>query len=134
MAATLAPTRDDSAVDEVLTPSDAPTPLARRMVSPDGHAAFALIAFKGEFGDALPAYTELRPKLADSLAKANDGGSQIELRVTGNVAFMHDLDRVLAHDLFIAEMVSLPLALIAESHLLAPRRGRRRGVHLRARG
>ena len=103
MSAALAPLAHDPRVAQVLEPRNAPAPMVPRMVAPRAKAAFALVTLAGDFKAARAAYEGVRATLrSDRLAIA----------VTGQVAYMHDLDATLEHDLVIAELVSLPLAVL----------------------
>lgn len=103
MSAALEPLAHDPRVAQVLEPRNAPAPMVPRMVAPRAKAAFALVTLAGDFKAARAAYEGVRAELrSDRLAIA----------VTGQVAYMHDLDATLEHDLVIAELVSLPLAVL----------------------
>ena len=52
---------------------------------------------------ALAAYPAVRAEL---------GRGPFQVTATGHVPFVHDMNETLAHDLFIAELISLPLALL----------------------
>jgi len=103
MNAALAPLRGDPRVSSIVTPYDAPPPIAPRMLAPKKHAAFALVTLAGDFQAARAAYAGVRDKLRSD---------RLSVTCTGRVPYMHDLDETLAHDLVTAELVSLPLALL----------------------
>ncbi len=103
MQRALEPLAHDPRVEKVLEPRSAPAPMVPRMVAPRAKAAFALVTLAGDFKAARAAYADVRAKVrSDRLAIA----------FTGQVAYMHDLDATLEHDLILAELVSLPLALL----------------------
>ncbi|MBX3188142.1 MAG: MMPL family transporter [Labilithrix sp.] len=103
MERALAPVRADPRVLSVMTPDDAPPPIAPRMVAAKKRAAFALVSMRGGFKEARRDYESVRTKLrSDTLSIA----------CTGKVPYMHDLDATLEHDLMLAELVSMPLALL----------------------
>jgi len=102
MLQALEPIRKDPSIASVTMPEDAPPPVAVRMVSPKKNAAYAIVSFKGEFQDARAAYARVR-----ALIK----GDGYTIYCVGQAPYMHDLDETLSHDLLIAELVSLPLAL-----------------------
>lgn len=103
MRRALEPLTHDERVLAVVEPQSAPAPMMARMVSTRANAAFALVSLAGDFKAARAAYEGVHAKVrSDRLAIA----------FTGQVAYMHDLDATLARDLLIAEIVSLPLALI----------------------
>jgi RND superfamily putative drug exporter len=94
--------RKDPAVLAVVGPDD-PETFGMRTVNEGARAAYASITLAGDPNDALEAYPRVRPKLrSDRLA----------VDCTGAVPFLHDLGETLAHDLALAELVSLPLALL----------------------
>ncbi|MGH7789978.1 MAG: MMPL family transporter, partial [Candidatus Binatia bacterium] len=101
LSAALAPLRADPRVRSVLAPDDAPPLVAERMVS-RGHA-LVVVTVRDSFTAASRYYPELRAMVqSDVLAPS----------FTGNLAFREDLDRTNEHDLLVAEMISLPLALL----------------------
>ena len=105
MNAALEPLRSDARVASVTTPNDAATFFRARMRAPNAHAAFALVAMRGDYKEALRAYAGVRQRLG-----ATSG--PLTITCTGQLPFMHDLDETLEHDLLRAEAVSLPLALL----------------------
>lgn len=103
MTRALAPLASDERVAAVRDPQNAPAPLMARMVSPRARAAFALVTLAGDFNDARAAYEGVRAKVRSD---------RLSIAFTGHVAYVHDLDETLARDLLLAELVSLPLALL----------------------
>ena len=103
VSAVLAPLRADRRVRSVLAPDDAPPPMAQRLISGDGQHALAVVTLQDEFPLAATYYPELRDRVRSDV---------LEVSLTGNLPFRDDLDRILEHDLLIAEIVSLPLALL----------------------
>ena len=88
----LAPLRADERVLGVVSPSP-----------PRGGAALAMVSLNGDFEHALAAYPLVREKLASE---------KLEITCTGQLPFMHDLNRTLRHDLIKAELISVPVALL----------------------
>jgi RND superfamily putative drug exporter len=103
MKAALAPVTQSPDVLSVVTPEDAPFPIAPDMVNRDAKSALALITLKGTFKEALGRYPRVRAELRSA---------ELTITCTGKLSFMDDFDRVLAHDVVRAEIVSLPLALL----------------------
>jgi uncharacterized membrane protein YdfJ with MMPL/SSD domain len=98
----LAPLAKDPAVAGIANPFELPPVLAKRMVSADRRRVLAVVALKGGALAAARAYPALRAKLQSG---------PLEVAATGSVPFHRDLDVTLEHDLLIAELISLPLAL-----------------------
>lgn len=89
-------------VSSVLSPWDSPT-LGTRWIAASGHDAMAMVRLKGDKRDAAHAYSSVRASLrSDSL----------QTTVTGEPAFVATLDDIMKRDLFLAELISFPLALI----------------------
>jgi RND superfamily putative drug exporter len=103
MKAALAPLFHDPDVLSVMTPDDAPPMLAPGMVNGNAKSAIAMVVLKGDFQEALSRYPAVRGRLRSS---------ELTITCTGKVPFLDDFDRVLERDLFRAELVSLPLALL----------------------
>ncbi len=103
MKAALAPLAEDPDVLSVMTPDDAPPQLAPGMVNGNKKSAIAMVSLKGDFKEALSRYPEVRARLRSP---------DLAITCTGYVPFMDNLDSVLERDLFRAELVSLPLALL----------------------
>lgn len=99
----LAPVRADPSVAWVLAPDDAPALVVDRLLTEDEHGALVVVAMKSPYAAAAARF----PALREALSK-----SELDVKLTGNLAFRHDLDQVLARDLLLAELVSLPLALL----------------------
>jgi len=99
----LAPLRADPRVRSVLAPDDAPAPIAEHFISPGGHSALAIVTLRDDFPLAIAYYPELRDAVRSEVLAAS---------FTGNLPFRYELDELLRHDLLIAEVVSLPLALL----------------------
>jgi putative drug exporter of the RND superfamily len=93
MNAALAAVREDPAVSKVETLSDVDARLA----------AYALVTLAGDLQQALANYPRVR-ELVRSDA--------LEITATGQLPFQTDLNLQLEKDLLLAELVSLPLALI----------------------
>lgn len=98
----LEPLRKDPSIASVTMPDEAPPPVAVRMIAPKKNAAYAIVSFKGEFQDARAAYPRVRALIPST---------SYTVYCVGQAPYMHDLDETLAHDLLLAELVSLPLAL-----------------------
>ncbi len=103
MKAALDPLASDPAVLSIVTAENAPLSLAPEMVNAKAKSALALISLKGDFKAALRGYPAVRARLRSP---------ELAITSTGKVPFLHDFDRVLAHDLIRAELISLPLALL----------------------
>jgi uncharacterized membrane protein YdfJ with MMPL/SSD domain len=101
--AALAPLRSDPRVASIVDPFELPPVIARRLVSADRHRVMVVVTIQGTLLEAARSYPELR-------AKVRSGA--LDILATGRVAFLRDLDVTLEHDLLLAELVSLPLALL----------------------
>ncbi len=99
----LAPLERDSRVARIESPLSLPPALAAGMTSADGHAVLATVSLSGAARDAQQAYRSVR-------AEVRPG--PFHVLTAGQLAFMNDLDQTLESDLHLAELVSLPLALI----------------------
>ncbi|HYD49725.1 MAG TPA: MMPL family transporter [Terriglobales bacterium] len=99
----LAGLRQDPRVRAVLAPDDAPQLVGERLISEDGNKTLAVVTLRDEYFAAAAAYPELRNKVRTEV---------LEPGFTGHLAYRSDLDRTLAYDVLIAELVSLPLALL----------------------
>ncbi|MFN8542756.1 MAG: MMPL family transporter [Candidatus Binatia bacterium] len=99
----LAPLRADPRVRAVTAPDAAPPQAAARLVAPDGHHALALVTLRDGFREGLDQYPALRALVRSPV---------LDAAFTGQLAVRHDLDVVLESDLRLAELVSLPLALV----------------------
>jgi putative drug exporter of the RND superfamily len=103
MGRILAPLQDDARVKSILAPTGQIPVLEQRMTNAQKSSAFAIIDLAGDFEAATRAY----PAILAQLESPN-----LEVSCTGQVPFMHDLDRTLEHDLLRAELVSLPIAIV----------------------
>ncbi len=94
----------DPRVSSVVTPEEAPPFIAREMVSAktDG-LRVAYITLRGDFPTALAAYPDLRARITSP---------EVVVTCTGQVPFMHDMNKTLESDLMRAELIALPLALL----------------------
>ena len=101
--AALAPLRDDAHVASVISPDSLPPPYAAAMIDGPGGTELALVSLRGSFREAFRGYSAVRDRLRSD---------RLTIDCTGRVPFMHDLDRILEHDLLSAEVISLPLALL----------------------
>ena len=99
----MAPVRTDEHVAQVVTPRDAPAFLASRMSNEANDTRVAYVTLRGEFPEALAAYSGVRGKIVSPDATVT---------CTGHLPFMHDMNKTLESDLFRAELVALPLALL----------------------
>ncbi|MFY0575672.1 MMPL family transporter [Cystobacter fuscus] len=90
-------------VSAVVSPQGAPEQLASRLISSSGHDVLALVRLKGDEREAARAFPTVRRALTSD---------KLGVLVTGKVAFVEALDRLLEHDLLKAELISFPLALI----------------------
>jgi uncharacterized membrane protein YdfJ with MMPL/SSD domain len=100
--AALAPLAGDARVASIANPFELPPVIAKRMVSADRHRVLAVVALRGGLLFAAKAYPTLRSKVQ---------AHPLEVTATGRLPFTRDLDVTLEHDLLLAELVSLPLAL-----------------------
>jgi RND superfamily putative drug exporter len=103
MSRALDPLRQDDRILEVVTPADAPPFMVDSLQNIPGHAALAVITLKGDMKRALDAYPKVRPKLRSDL---------LTIQCTGHIPFRSDLDIQMEHDLFHAEAISMPLAVL----------------------
>jgi RND superfamily putative drug exporter len=101
--AALAPLRSDPSVTHVESPKDVDPQTAATRRSADHHTAFALVTLAGDLKQALGAYPGVRASLSSPT---------LELTATGRVPFLQNLNATLERDLFRAELISLPLALL----------------------
>lgn len=99
----LAPLQGDPSVAAVVSPELLPPPMAASMIDAPGGTELAYVTLRGDFRAALREYPAVRERLRSAT---------LAIECTGRVPFMHDLDRTLEHDLFRAEVVSIPLALV----------------------
>jgi RND superfamily putative drug exporter len=102
MADALAPVRSDPRVAKVLTPEEAPTFLAPRMINEPARARAAFITMSGTEAEALESYADVREAIV---------APGMEVIATGRLPFVHDMNETLERDLLRAELIALPLAL-----------------------
>lgn len=98
----LAPLRNASGVQRIVTHYTSANP---RMVSPDGHTAYALVLLTGSIDEAMDTYHNLRP-----LVHTPPG---MQMWATGGIPIFADLNRAAERDLRKAEVVTLPVVLVA---------------------
>jgi RND superfamily putative drug exporter len=103
LTAALAPLRADPRVRSVLAPDDAPPLVAERLVSADGSRTLVVVTLRDAYQAAAAAYPELRSAVRSDL---------LDIGFTGHLAYRNDLDRTLERDVLIAELISLPLAVL----------------------
>jgi RND superfamily putative drug exporter len=101
--AALAPLRRDARVARVEGLSELPPTVFAQRRNVEGNLAFALVTLAGDTREALAAYPTVRNALYSE---------QLVITATGRVPFNHDLNATLEHDLVVAELISLPLALL----------------------
>ncbi len=87
-----------------VTDVEAPSPGNMRLVSPDGHTAFATVRMSGTVGKSLDRFPQVEAALLDG---------QVHAWPTGTVPIVHRLIELSENDLRRAESISLPLALVA---------------------
>jgi RND superfamily putative drug exporter len=76
-----------------------------RMIAPDGRTTYAFVLLNADIDSA----TDLVPKIRDALKVE----SELDVWVTGGVAIFSDLNKASERDLRRAEIITLPLLLIA---------------------
>jgi RND superfamily putative drug exporter len=104
LADALAPLRADKRIRSVVAPDDAPQLLAQRLVSADRRHALAIVTLsETDYARAEALYPELRAEVRSDV---------LEMGFTGFLAYRNDLDRTLARDVLVAELVSVPLAVL----------------------
>jgi len=103
MGEALEPLDKDPRVASVLSPVEAPTRIGDTLVSSDRHEALAILTMRGSITDAKKAFPAVRDEIKPG---------PFHVRYTGDAKYRADLDDTLRHDLFLAELVSLPLALL----------------------
>lgn len=103
MANALEPLDQDPNVASVLSPVEAPTQIGSELVSRDKHRAMAVVVLSADLSHAEALYPSVRAKIKPG---------PLSLTCTGTLPYRHDLDGTLKSDLLIAELVSLPLALL----------------------
>jgi len=95
--------RSDARVAGVAAPFEAPGAARPGAGADAARAALAFVTLKGDFKQALLAYPSVRSLLVSD---------ELEITATGQLPFMHDLNRTLERDLIRAELLSLPVALL----------------------
>jgi len=103
MGKALAPLEHDKDVASVLSPVEAPSRIGEQLVSADRHEALAVVTMRGDITAAKEAF----PKVRDEIKPG-----AFHIQYTGEAKYRADLDDTLKSDLFVAELVSLPLALL----------------------
>ena len=103
MGEALEPLENDKRVASVLSPVEAPPQLGHTLVSSDRHEALAILTLRGSITDAKKAFPSIRGEIKPGA---------FHVAYTGDAKYRADLDDTLRHDLLIAELVSLPLALL----------------------
>ncbi|WP_225414617.1 MMPL family transporter [Stigmatella hybrida] len=90
-------------VEGVLSPLGAPKAVAAQLQAGTGHDTLALVRLKGDIREATRAFPEVRAVLS---------AGPLQATVTGRIAFIDALNRLLEKDLLRAELISFPLALL----------------------
>lgn len=103
MRTALEPVRRDPHVARVISPDDAPESIGGQLISLDYQHALAVVTLREPYREAIQLYPGIRDKVRPGILEAS---------FTGHLAFRYDLDRTLEQDLIIAELISIPLALI----------------------
>ncbi|MCZ7683872.1 MAG: MMPL family transporter [Sandaracinaceae bacterium] len=103
MTHALAPLRRDPHVARVIAPDEAPPITGGHLISEDYRHALAIVTLREEYREAIRIYPSLRARVQPGVLEAS---------FTGHLAFRSDLDRTLEEDLILAEVISIPLALI----------------------
>jgi RND superfamily putative drug exporter len=103
MRTALEPVRRDPHVARVISPDDAPESVGGQLISLDYQHALAVVTLREPYREAIQLYPGIRDKVRPGILEAS---------FTGHLAFRYDLDRTLEQDLIIAELISIPLALI----------------------
>ena len=101
VAAAVAPLADEPGVDGILTYADVGDP---SFLSIDGNRTFAVVRLTEDVEDAV--------EDADHLAGLVEAPEGVETVVTGIPLVQHEFNQAVEEDLFRAEMISLPIALI----------------------
>ncbi len=90
-------------VASVLSPVEAPTVIGEKLVSSDRHQALCVITTHGTLTEAEHAFPTVRDAIKPGA---------FHVQYTGEAKYRADLDATLKSDLLLAEIVSLPLALL----------------------
>ena len=101
VADTVAPLEDEALVSEILTYADVGDP---SFISRDGTKTFALVRLDEEVEDAVDD--------AEHLAGLVDAPAGVETIVTGIPLVQHEFNEAIEEDLFRAEVISLPIAML----------------------
>ena len=88
-------------VSRVMTPYDGGT---ESMISPDEKSAYVVVFLNTSIDESMDKFDELKNLIAPS---------KLEVLVTGGIAIFADLNRAIASDLRRAELIALPIVLIA---------------------
>lgn len=103
MELAIAPLRTDAKVEAVSSFGEIDPRVAAGRMNEEQKVAYALVTLKGDEKEGLHQWPTVREQLkSETLA----------ITATGRLAFQHDLNVQLEHDLLLAELVSMPLALI----------------------
>ncbi len=103
MGDALEPLEKDKRVASVLSPVEAPTRIGDTLISSDRHEALAVLTLRGNITEAKNEFPSIRDEIKPG---------PFQVSYTGDAKYRRDLDDTLRHDLFVAELVSLPLALL----------------------
>lgn len=104
MGKALEPVAATPEVARVLSPVEAPPRLGEKLVLADKHGAVAVVVLRErDVSAALAQYPAVRAKIAPG---------PLRVACTGDLAYRHDLEATLEHDLALAELVSMPLAVV----------------------
>ena len=101
VAESVAPLEDEPVVGEILTYADVGDP---SFLSRDGRKTFALVRLDEQVEDAVDD--------AEHLAGLVDAPSDVETVVTGIPLVQHEFNEAIEEDLFRAEVISLPIAML----------------------
>ena len=99
----LEPLRKDPAISRVEVPDELPEEIEVTRINEDARTAYALVTFKDETKIALDQYPRIRAMVHSEV---------LQVTATGQLAFLDDMGAQLEKDLRLAELVSLPLALL----------------------
>jgi uncharacterized membrane protein YdfJ with MMPL/SSD domain len=98
---TLEPITDDPLVSDITTYADSPVP---QLLSRDGSRTLAVVTLTETVEDAVERAQELGERI--------DPPAGVEAQVTGIPQLYHEFNQKIERDLFQAEVVSLPIALV----------------------
>jgi uncharacterized membrane protein YdfJ with MMPL/SSD domain len=101
VAEAVAPLEGEAGVSEILTYADVGDP---SFVSRDGTKTFALVRLDESIEDAVDD--------ADELAALVDAPAGVETTITGIPLVQHEFNQAIERDLFQAEIISLPIAML----------------------